>query len=203
MKQVRYDSGEATIKPEGYHLLDQLVVKLKAASPEQLIRVEGHADDMEIGPSLQSVYPTNWDLSKARATGVLRYIVQKGGIDSARISSVGYGDSKPVVSNATEEGREKNRRVDIVLYSPESITAPTEQPMKPAESTGDGYQVSGIGSDGRNASIPVEDRATPVDPAKLPDAASVSDGPAVNATSAADGQPVPLQSTDQPIAPQP
>jgi len=120
MKQLRFESGEATIKPEGYRVLDELVEYVKHAPMDQLIRVEGHADNMEIGPSLKSYFPTNWDLSKARATGVLRYLVEKGGIDSARISSVGYGDTKPVVSNATETGRQKNRRVDIVLYTPES-----------------------------------------------------------------------------------
>ncbi|HEY5627760.1 MAG TPA: OmpA family protein [Nitrospira sp.] len=198
--QLRYDSGEATIKPEGYHVLDQLIVKLKAASPDQLIRVEGHADDMEIGPSLQSVYPTNWDLSKARATGVLRYIVQKGGIDSARISSVGYGDSKPVVSNATETGREKNRRVDIVLYSPESVDAPASQAVKQVEPTRDGYQVSGIGSDDRTASMPADDRGAPVEPAATQDPASVPSGQAADATPVIDGQSVSPQ-TDQPIAP--
>ncbi|HEX8750191.1 MAG TPA: OmpA family protein, partial [Nitrospira sp.] len=124
MKQLHYESGDATIKPEGYQLLDQLVELLKAEPAEQLIRVEGHADNMEIGPSLKSVYPTNWDLSKARATGVLRYLIEKGGIDSARLSTIGYGATKPVASNATEAGRQKNRRVDIVLYSPESANAP-------------------------------------------------------------------------------
>ena len=104
MKQLQYESGEARIKPEGYQTLDQLVELLKGSQADQLIRVEGHADNMEIGPSLKSQYPTNWDLSKARATGVLRYLVEKGGIDSARISSIGYGATKPLTSNATEPG---------------------------------------------------------------------------------------------------
>src|SRR6476646_946995 len=68
MKQLHYESGEARIKAEGYQTLDQLVEMLKDAPADQLIRVEGHADSMEIGPSLKSMYPTNWDLSKARAT---------------------------------------------------------------------------------------------------------------------------------------
>lgn len=131
MRQLRYESGEATIRPEGYKVLDALTEHLKTAPADQLIRVEGHADNMEIGPTLKSRYPTNWDLSKARATGVLRYLVEKGGIDSARISSVGYGDTKPLVSNATEVGRQKNRRVDIVLYLPESDAALPEQARAP------------------------------------------------------------------------
>lgn len=166
MKQLHYESGEATIKPEGYQTLSQLVELLKAAPPEQLIRVEGHADNVEIGPSLKSVYPTNWDLSKARASGVLRYLVEKGGIDSARVSSIGYGDTKPVVSNATEAGRQKNRRVDIVLYTPESSEAPAEQAMKPMDTVDDGYRMPGVETDKQEATIPAVDNAVQADPTK-------------------------------------
>ena len=147
MRQLQYESGEARIKPEGYQTLDQLVEILKQSPADQLIRVEGHADSMEIGPSLKSLYATNWDLSKARATGVLRYLVEKGGIDSARISSIGYGATKPLTSNATEAGRSKNRRVEVVLYSPNAAPADPEPAKAPAEAAADdGYRVSGLGS---------------------------------------------------------
>ena len=173
MKQLHYESGDATIKPEGYQMLNQLVELLKAAPPEQLIRVEGHADNMEIGPSLKSVYPTNWDLSKARASGVLRYLVEKGGIDSARVSSIGYGDTKPVVSNATEAGRQKNRRVDIVLYTPESSVAPAEQAMKPMDTVDDGYRMPGVETDKQEATIPAVDSAVQADPTKAENSAPI------------------------------
>ena len=129
MKQLRFESGEATIKSEGYQVLDELIAYLKTAAGDQLIRVEGHADNMEIGPSLKSLYQTNWDLSKARAGGVLRYLIEKGGIDSAKLSSIGYGDTKPVAGNATEVGRQKNRRVDIVVLS---TLPPDERALLPA-----------------------------------------------------------------------
>ena len=167
MKQLHYESGDATIKPEGYQLLDQLVELLKAEPAEQLIRVEGHADNMEIGPSLKSIYPTNWDLSKARATGVLRYLVEKGGIDSARLSTIGYGATKPVASNTTEAGRQKNRRVDIVLYSPESAKAPTEQAMKPTDTVDGGYRMPGLETDKQETTIPAVDKAVPSDQTKV------------------------------------
>jgi len=184
MKQLHYESGDATIKPEGYQLLDQLVELLKAEPAEQLIRVEGHADNMEIGPSLKSIYPTNWDLSKARATGVLRYLIEKGGIDSARLSTIGYGATKPVASNATEGGRQKNRRVDIVLYSPESAKAPTEQAMKPTDAADDGYRMPGLETNKQETTIPAVDKAIPSDqtkvevPAPVPPAA-IADVPPV------------------------
>ena len=86
---------------------------------------------MEIGPTLKSRYPSNWELSKARARGVLRYLVEKGGLDSARLASVGYGDGRPAATNATEEGRTSNRRVEILLYAPTSTDAAPSQPAMP------------------------------------------------------------------------
>ena len=197
MKQLHYESGEATIKPEGYRTLDQLVEILTAAPADQLIRVEGHADNMEIGPSLKSVYPTNWDLSKARAGGVLRYLVEKGGIDSARISSVGYGDSKPVVSNATEAGRQKNRRVDIVLYSPEAEKTPPAETVK-GEAADDGYRLSGLRTEEPVPAMPAVDKSVPPEPEKVETPAShpsvtLPDVPPVQGS-----QPIPAE-TDKPV----
>lgn len=117
---LRYESGEAAIKPEGYKILDQVIEHLLTSGDTRLLRVEGHTDNVEIGPSLKSRYPNNVDLSKARAGGVLRYLVEKGGLDSSRVSSVGYGDSRPSATNANEEGRTQNRRVEILLYEPET-----------------------------------------------------------------------------------
>lgn len=159
MKQLQYESGEARIKPEGYQTLDQLVELLKGSPADQLIRVEGHADSMEIGPSLKSQYPTNWDLSKARATGVLRYLVEKAGIDSARISSIGYGATKPLTSNATEAGRSRNRRVEVVLYAPNAAPADPAPPTAPAEAAADdGYRVSDLGSKGQESTASSADK---------------------------------------------
>jgi chemotaxis protein MotB len=177
MKQLRFESGEATIKPEGYKVLDELIAYLKTAAGDQLIRVEGHADNMEIGPSLKSLYQTNWDLSKARAGGVLRYLTEKGGIDSAKLSSVGYGDTKPMAGNATEVGRQKNRRVDIVLYSPESAREQSEPPAKPIETGDNGYNLSRLSSEESGAPISAVDTTIPVAP-KGPSMVEPSSGPA-------------------------
>ena len=185
MKQLQYESGEARIKPEGYQMLDQLVELLKGSQADQLIRVEGHADNMEIGPSLKSQYPTNWDLSKARATGVLRYLVEKGGIDSARISSIGYGATKPLTSNATEAGRSRNRRVDVVLYAPNAAPADPAPPTAPAEAAADdGYRVSGLGSQGQESAASSVDKTVPAEADNaekpVPTPPVVSDTPAEN-----------------------
>jgi chemotaxis protein MotB len=164
MKQLRFESGEATIKSEGYQVLDELIAYLKTAAGDRLIRVEGHADNMEIGPSLKSLYQTNWDLSKARAGGVLRYLIAKGGIDSAKLSSVGYGDTKPMASNVSEVGRQKNRRVDIVLYSPESAGEQSEPAAKPIETGDNGYSLSRLSSAESGAPTSAADTMIPVAP---------------------------------------
>jgi len=162
MKQLRFESGEATIKPEGYQILNELIVYLKTTAGDQQIRVEGHADNREIGPSLKSLYQTNWDLSKARAGIVLRYLTEKGGIDSAKLSSVGYGDTKPLASNATEPGRQKNRRVDIVLYSPDSTKEQSASTAKPVETGENGYNMSRLSSAEDGAPISPMDTTIPV-----------------------------------------
>ncbi|MEO6308198.1 MAG: OmpA family protein [Nitrospiraceae bacterium] len=164
MKQLRFESGEATIRSEGHQVLDELIAYLKTAAGDRLIRVEGHADNMEIGPTLKSRYQTNWDLSKARAGAVLRYLIEKGGIDSAKLSSVGYGDTKPIAGNATEVGREKNRRVDIVLYSPESAREQSGQAATPTETGDKSYSMSRLNSAESGASIPAVDQTIPVTP---------------------------------------
>jgi len=145
-------------------VLDELIAYLKASAGDRLIRVEGHADNMEIGPSLKSRYETNWDLSKARAGGVLRYLLEKGGIDSAKLSSVGYGDTKPIAGNATEVGRQKNRRVDIVLYSPESAKEQSEQAAKPSETANTGYTLSRVSSAESGAPTSPVDQTVPATP---------------------------------------
>jgi chemotaxis protein MotB len=162
-KQLRFESGEATIKPDGYRVLDQVVEYLNTEAGEKLIRVEGHADNMEIGPSLKSRYPSNWDLSKARASGVARYILEKSGIDSARMSTVGFGDTRPIISNVTEAGRQQNRRVEVVLYAPEAAEPPSEPATKPVETTDSGYSFSSLGSqEGAGQASPQEKQSPAV-----------------------------------------
>jgi chemotaxis protein MotB len=168
MKQLRFESGESTITTEGYQVLDELIAHLKTDASDRLIRVEGHADNMEIGPSLKSRYHTNWDLSKARAGGVLQYLLEKGGIDSDKLSSVGYGDTKPIASNATEADRQKNRRVDIVLYSSESVGERPEQAAKPMETGDAGYNVSRLSSAEGGAPSSAVDQTTPTGLSKEP-----------------------------------
>lgn len=113
--QVLFDSGQAEVKPAGQKVLKQVSDLLKTVTDKQ-IRIEGHTDNVPISVKLQSRYRTNWELSTARATSVVRYLIDQGGVNSQHLSAVGYADTQPVASNDTEEGRSANRRIEIVLY---------------------------------------------------------------------------------------
>jgi len=110
---ILFDSGRAEIKPEGLVVLGKVIEILKSVT-DKSIRIEGHTDAMPIAGSLTQRYPTNWELSAARAINVARYL-QKQAINPATLSAAGFGEFKPVADNATHEGRAKNRRIEIVL----------------------------------------------------------------------------------------
>ncbi|MER3423282.1 MAG: hypothetical protein C4293_08670, partial [Nitrospiraceae bacterium] len=120
LDRVLFDSGQAQIKPSGLKVLKQVSGILKKVADKQ-IRIEGHTDRVPIGPRLKDRFPTNWELSAARATTVVRYLIEEGGVDRGNLSAVGYGDTRPVAENETEEGRAANRRIEIVLY-PKDLT---------------------------------------------------------------------------------
>ncbi|MGH7166806.1 MAG: OmpA/MotB family protein [Nitrospiraceae bacterium] len=117
--QIEYESGQVQVNPEGLVVLKRVAEILKDVTDKR-VEVEGHADDMPIGPTLKKQYPTNQELSEARATTVVRHLVEDGAIDPSVLSAIGFGDTRPVASNETEEGKKKNRRVEIVLYPKET-----------------------------------------------------------------------------------
>jgi len=112
--EILFDSGETTIKPEGIQVLER-VGKVLLNVKDQTINIAGHTDNVPIGPDLVKQYPTNWELSAARATSVARYLQDRSGIDPRLISATGYGQYQPIESNKTEKGRARNRRIEIVL----------------------------------------------------------------------------------------
>jgi chemotaxis protein MotB len=114
---VLFDSGKADLRPEGLKLLDTLTNRLRVMPND--LRIEGHTDDTPINTPL---YPTNWELSSARATSVARYFSERGGIPPARLTAAGYGEFRPATPNTTREGRARNRRVDIVILNAPSAT---------------------------------------------------------------------------------
>ncbi len=113
--RVLFDSGQAQVKPAGVKVLKQVSDILKTVTDKQ-IRIEGHTDNVPISSKLQGHFKTNWELSTARATTVVRYLIDQGSVNRLHLSAVGYADTQPRASNDSEEGRSSNRRIEIVLY---------------------------------------------------------------------------------------
>ncbi len=116
--KILFDSGQADVKSDGKKVLDKIGVVL-AGVLDKDIRIEGHTDNKPITAALQSKYPSNWELSTARATAVARYVEDNAKIDGKRLIAAGYGEFRPIATNDTVEGRAENRRIEIVLVPKE------------------------------------------------------------------------------------
>ena len=114
LDQVFFDSGKTKIKKQGKAILSRVGVILKNAVDKE-IRIEGHTDDVPISSRLAQKYPTNWELSVARAAEVARYLQEVVGIRPERLAPSGFSKYRPVAPNETKEGRQKNRRIEIIL----------------------------------------------------------------------------------------
>jgi chemotaxis protein MotB len=111
--KILFQSGEADLSPQGEQVLRALGKVLK--TNDKLIEVSGHADNQPVKSELKELYPTNWELSTARATNVVRFLNEEVGIKPRRLKAAGFGSSRPVASNASPAGRAKNRRIEILL----------------------------------------------------------------------------------------
>ncbi len=107
---ILFQSGVSELRPEGYPVLNKIIHVLQSNGLD--IRIEGHTDNVAIRSGR---FPSNWDLSIARAVSVVKYFIDAGKISPQRLSAVGYGESKPLYPNDSPKNREKNRRVEIVL----------------------------------------------------------------------------------------
>lgn len=105
-----FDPGSSAMHPESLAAVDRIAETLRPLGYS--LRVEGHTDNT---PIHTAQFPSNWELSTARATFVLQYLISSGKIPPQRLSAVGYGEYRPVVANSTPEGRAANRRVDLVV----------------------------------------------------------------------------------------
>jgi chemotaxis protein MotB len=108
-----FDSGSDQIKPEGKALLDTLATSLVTLG--NYIRVEGHTDNV---PIHNVRFPSNWELSTARATMVVSRLITNFGLRPEALSAAGYAEYRPAASNDTPEGKARNRRVDIIVLNP-------------------------------------------------------------------------------------
>jgi chemotaxis protein MotB len=110
-----FDSGSATVKESSYPLLNKIAESI--GHYNNPIRIEGHTDTI---PIRTAAFPSNWELSTTRATNVVHYLVGNFGFPPDKMAAAGYGEFRPVADNGSEDGRRKNRRVDIVMLSRES-----------------------------------------------------------------------------------
>ena len=108
--KILFPSGQAIIRPEAFPFLDKLAQSFFLVP--NLIRVEGHTDNIPINTPQ---FPSNWELSTARAASIVRYFIDQHNFSPLRLSAAGYGEYRPIASNDTHEGRGSNRRVNIVI----------------------------------------------------------------------------------------
>jgi chemotaxis protein MotB len=115
--KILFDTGSVEINPRGKEVLLTIAGSLKENESQNIV-VEGHTDNVPIGMVLKDRFPTNWELSTARAAAVVRFLQDNGGLQPERLTACGYSYYRPVASNDTEEGRSQNRRIEIILMPP-------------------------------------------------------------------------------------
>ena len=133
LDHVLFDSGEADLKPAGAAVLRK-VAAILASHPNLKIHVIGHTDNVPIKAAARNRFPSNWELSTARATAAVRFLTETAGVDPRRLGAVGYGEFRPIADNATPDGRARNRRIAITILSEEMAgadTAPTTRSRSP------------------------------------------------------------------------
>ena len=112
--KILFDSGEAAISKRGEEVLARVGAVLAAIDDKQ-IQVSGHTDRTPISDNLAGQFPTNWELSTARAINVVRFLSEKASVPPQRLVASGYGEYHPIANNKTAAGRAKNRRIEILL----------------------------------------------------------------------------------------
>jgi len=113
VNSILFDEGGWTLHAKGEQILAKIAPTLSSLSGQQIV-VQGFTDNIPIGSELRSRFPSNLELSSARADDVARYLTMKG-VPASNISAQGFGEQRPVASNDTPQGRAANRRVEIII----------------------------------------------------------------------------------------
>jgi len=121
--EVLFDSGKADVKKEADPILGKVAKVIRRKVSDRDIGIEGHTDNV---PITYSGWKSNWELSTARATSVLHNLIDNGGLEPEKLSAIGYGEYRPIASNDTDEGRQLNRRVEVVIL-PKTVEKLREQ----------------------------------------------------------------------------
>lgn len=122
LNQILFASGDTRLRDEGKKVLKSLGDVLNRF-PDRALQIAGHTDNVPISPGLKERFPSNWELSTARATSVIHFLQQEVGLPGNRLVAAGFSEYQPVASNATVEGRAQNRRIEILL-----VPLPSELP---------------------------------------------------------------------------
>jgi chemotaxis protein MotB len=123
--KILFDAGSAEIKKRGKALLMEIADALRDYKNQDIL-VQGHTDNAIIRGALKEIFPTNWELSVARATAVVRFLQEVGRIEPERLSACGYSFYRPLASNDTPEGRRQNRRIEITLVPSDKKDSPVK-----------------------------------------------------------------------------
>lgn len=110
--EVLFDSGKDILRQEAFIKLEKVASVLNTTVKDLNVGIEGHTDS---DPIVRSGWKSNWELSVARALSVLHYIIDNQGVDPHRLSATGYGEFHPVAPNTSKEGKQRNRRVEIII----------------------------------------------------------------------------------------
>lgn len=111
---ILFNTGSTELRAAGARAL-RLIAEVLKEYPEREISLEGHTDNLPIGEPLSDTYPTNWELSAARAARAVRYLQTEAGVDPVRLRVVGYGEYRPIAPNDDPETKARNRRIEIML----------------------------------------------------------------------------------------
>jgi chemotaxis protein MotB len=141
LDRVLFDSGEAQVKLDGESVLRK-VAGFLTKHPNLKVHVIGHTDNVPIKATARSRFPSNWELSSARANAAVRFLSEQGGVDPRRLGAVGYGEFRPIADNSTPEGRARNRRIAITVLSEElaGVDVPTARTNAPVSRLGPATQ---------------------------------------------------------------
>jgi chemotaxis protein MotB len=113
--KVLFETGKAEVSDRGQQVLRQVAASI-VQMPKRVFQISGHTDAARVkSADVREHFPTNWELSTARATNVVRFLQEKCGIPGPRLVAAGYAEHQPIASNATEKGKQRNRRIEIAL----------------------------------------------------------------------------------------
>ncbi len=188
---VLFPSGSALIHPEAVEVLSRLAGIL--ADFTNPVRIEGFTDNI---PITTPVYPSNWELSSARAASVVR-LFERQGVDSTRLSAVGYGEHRPVASNNDAEGRAKNRRVVLVVLADKEVEYMLDERLRQSVATDNPSAVSHVAEAVSSASSDVHPTVV-ITPAMTGSSSEMAvEAPVERGGAAAEGQTVTATTPDK------